>query len=98
MKKAVKKIRRHARKHRDLLEARWEETGFTWGQAEQIIKRIDGIIEQLPTAEKQAHERIIGGRQVKSSDKILSLYEPEAQVIVKLFMIKNWLGSGIWLR
>ena len=43
--------------------------------------RIDNILTQLPTAEKQAHERIIGERQVKSSEKILSLYDPDVQVI-----------------
>ncbi len=32
---------------------------------------------------KQAHERIIGGRQVKNEEKILSAYEPEIDVIVR---------------
>jgi hypothetical protein len=35
----------------------------------------------LPTAEKQAHERIIGERQVNSSEKIFSLYDPDVEVI-----------------
>jgi hypothetical protein len=29
----------------------------------------------LPQAIRQAHERIIGGRQVENKEKILSLYE-----------------------
>jgi hypothetical protein len=83
MKKAIKKTQKHAQMHRDLLEERWQETEWTWPQAQQIIERIDEILAQLPTAEKQAHDRIIGGRQVKSSEKILSLYETEIQVIVR---------------
>ena len=83
MKKAIRRIEKHAEKHRDLLERKWQETEWSWPQAEQIIERMDNILGQLPTAEKQAHERIIGERQVKSSEKILSLYEPEVQVIVR---------------
>lgn len=83
MKKAVRKTQQHAQKHRDLLEDRWQETQWSRPQAEQIIERIDNILTQLPTAEKQAHERMIGGRQIKSSEKILSLHEAEIQVIVR---------------
>lgn len=32
---------------------------------------------------KQAHERIIGGRLVTTEDKILSLYDKDAHVIVR---------------
>ena len=45
-------------------------------QAEQVLKRIKSIIEALPAAVKQAHERIIGERQVANDEKILSLFEP----------------------
>jgi hypothetical protein len=37
----------------------------------------------LPRAQKQAHERIIGGRQVANADKILSLYDQDVRVIVR---------------
>ena len=40
-----------------------------------MIKRISKVLEQLPQAIRQAHERIIGERQVKNGEKILSLYE-----------------------
>jgi hypothetical protein len=46
-------------------------------------RRIAGIVEQLPAAIRQAHERIIGGRKVENEDKILSLYEPDIHVIVR---------------
>ncbi|MGD0614269.1 MAG: hypothetical protein ABSA69_02370 [Verrucomicrobiota bacterium] len=44
---------------------------------------MDGVLELLPRAQKQAHERIIGARQVPNGEKILSLYEPEVRVIVR---------------
>ncbi len=37
----------------------------------------------MPEAVRQARERIIGGRLVPSKDKILSLYEPEINTIVR---------------
>ena len=83
MKKLSKIIAEHARRHRDLLVAQWQETDLTQGEAAQIQKRIEGVLEQLPAAIKQAHERIIGERQVKSSDKILSLYEKNVAVYVR---------------
>jgi hypothetical protein len=83
MKRLLKTVRGHARRHRDLLDQHWEETDWTRAQAEQVLGRIDGVLEQLPAAVKQAHERIIGERKVANEDKILSLYEPEVRVIVR---------------
>lgn len=83
MKKLMKKIARHARKHRDLLENERERTDLSEAQAAVIIKRIDRIREQLPEAIRQAHERIIGDRLVPNEDKILSLYEPDIHVLVR---------------
>lgn len=83
MKKLVSVVRNHARRHRLLLDTQWEQTDWTRPQAEQILRRIDGVLELLPRAQKQAHERIIGVRQVPNAGKILSLYEPEVRVIVR---------------
>ena len=83
MKKLSKKIAAHAERHRDELEKRWQETELTEGEARQIIKRITGILESLPAAIRQAHERIIGGRQVPNDEKILSMYEAHAAVYVR---------------
>ena len=83
MKKVVKTVRDHALSHRDMLEAKWEKTDWSRGHVEQVIGRIDKILMQLPEAMKQAHERIIGGRQVKNHEKILSLYEEDVHVIVR---------------
>jgi len=83
MKKLVKVVGRHARKHRDLLDQQWERTHWTRRQAEQVLGRIDQVLELLPRAQKQAHERIIGERKVDNAEKILSLYEPDIQVLVR---------------
>jgi hypothetical protein len=83
MKRLMKVIDAHARRHRDLLEQNWPQTQWSEAQARQVIDRIDGIREQLPAAIKQAHERIIGGRQVPSKEKILSLYEPDVHPVLR---------------
>jgi hypothetical protein len=83
MKRLVRLVRGHARRHRQLLDEQWKQTELTRPQAEQILRRLDGVLELLPRAQKQAHERIIGGRQVPNAEKILSLYEPEVRVIVR---------------
>lgn len=83
MKKLSKVIARHAERHRDELAERWAETDLSAGQAQQIIERIEVILERLPAAIKQAHERIIGERQVMNEEKILSLYEGHAAVYVR---------------
>jgi len=83
MKELLKKIRVHGKKYKNLLESSWQETELTKNQAMRIIERMDNILNQLPEAIKQAHERIIGGRQVKNEDKILSLYDSKVHVIVR---------------
>ena len=83
MKKLVGVVRGHARRHRQLLDQRWQETEWTRPQVEQILRRLDGVLELLPRAQKQAHERIIGGRPVANAEKILSLYDTDVRVIVR---------------
>ena len=83
MKKLAKVISRHAQRHRDLLVAEREKTAWSDAQARQVLARIDNVLEKLPAAIHQAHERLIGERQVKNADKILSLYDPDVRVIVR---------------
>ena len=83
MKKLVRVVRAHARRHRELLDQQWAQTEWTRAQAEQILRRLDRVLELLPRAQKQAHERIIGARPVANAEKILSLYEPDVRVIVR---------------
>lgn len=81
--KLEKRIAKHAQKHSESLEQRWQETDLSQAQANLITTRIQGVIEQLPAALKQARERIIGERRVASSEKILSIYEADINVIVR---------------
>lgn len=83
MKKLMKTIRAHAQRHRDLLEKKREQTDWSAKQAAQVIGRIDNVLEQLPEAIEQAHARIIRKELAANDKKILSLYEPDANVIVR---------------
>ena len=83
MKRVVTVVRAHAQRYYTLLDLNWQATDWTRPQAEQVLKRIKSIIEALPAAVKQAHERIIGERQVANDEKILSLFEPDIHVIVR---------------
>jgi hypothetical protein len=84
MKRFSGRMAHHARAHRELLvEHRAGKTDLTVAQAAQITGRIDHVLAVLPRAKKQAHERIIGGRRVPSAEKVISVYEPDAKVIVR---------------
>jgi hypothetical protein len=83
MKKLTKLIAGHAENYHALLAERWIETGWSEIETQVVLDRIKSILDQLPQAVCQAHERIIGQRRVKNSDKILSLYEPDVHVIVR---------------
>jgi hypothetical protein len=84
MKRLNQIVMKHARRYREKLAETWEkETDLKEGEVRRILKRVDGVLEQMPSAIRQAHERIIGGRQVKNAEKILSLYEREIHVIVR---------------
>jgi gas vesicle protein len=83
MKKQVKKIEKHARKHLGKLYMQWAQTDLSEKEMQQIADRIESVLGQLPEAIRQGHERVIGGRTVKNEEKILSLYEDGVNVIVR---------------
>jgi transposase-like protein DUF772 len=83
MKRVVTVVGGHAQRYRTLLEENWQATDWSRPQAEQVLKRIDAVLEALPAAVKQAHERIIGERPVANPEKLLSLFEPDLHVIVR---------------
>lgn len=83
MKQQVKVVAAHARRHRQLLDREWAQTDWTRPQAQQVLRRIEGVLALLPQAQEQAHERIIGERPVDNADKLLSLYETDTRVIVR---------------
>ena len=83
MKKLAKIVSFHAEKHRDLLRVHRDKTEWSEAQAAQVVSRLANVIDQLPDAIHQAHERLIGERKLDNADKILSLYEPDVHVIVR---------------
>ena len=84
MKVLAKQVQAHAQRYAQRLQADWrEQTDLHEGEMKQIAARIASVVEQLPEAIRQAHERIIGGRKVENCEKILSLYEQDVHVIVR---------------
>lgn len=83
MKKLTKCIEKHAKKYRKLLTEEWQKTEWSEAQTQQVIGRLDLILEQLPAAIKQAHDRIIGERKIAQQDKIISFYDKDTHVIVR---------------
>lgn len=83
IKRTVRVVEAHAKRYRKLLDENWEKTDWSRPQAEQVLKRMDQILEQLPAAVHQAHERMIGERKVPNEEKILSLYDQDVKVMVR---------------
>lgn len=83
MKSLVRIVKEHAVRYRNILDARWYESDLSRPEAEQILKRLDNVLDKLPAAIKQANDRIISGTLTESGDKILSLYDESASVIVR---------------
>jgi hypothetical protein len=83
MDRLVTQVQKHAKRYRQILDEQWEQTEWTRGEVDFTLSRLDNVIEQLPEARRQGRERIIREQQVPSKDKILSLYEADAQVIVR---------------
>jgi hypothetical protein len=70
----------HGYRYLKLLQRDWDKTDLSIKQAEQISRRIITVLNQVDMIVHQAHERIIGERQVHNKDKILSLHESHTQV------------------
>jgi uncharacterized protein affecting Mg2+/Co2+ transport len=83
MDRLVGTVRNHARRYRELLAQHWQKTDWTQAQAQQVLRRMDGVLKQLPQARQQARQRILQEQPVANADKILSLYEPDVHVIVR---------------
>lgn len=83
MDRLVGTVRNHARRYRLLLDTHWRQTQWTRPQAEQVLRRMDQVLEQLPQARRQARQRILNDQPLANADKILSFYESEVRVIVR---------------
>ena len=73
----VQTVQGHAERYCALVAAQSDPPG--WAVAAR--RRMQAILCQVPQILHQAHERIIGERQVATADKILSLYEPDTAVL-----------------
>jgi len=83
MDRLVGTVRNPARRYRQLLDERWSQTQWTRPQAEQTLRRMDQVLDQLPKARHQARQRILKGEPIANAEKILSLYESDVHVIVR---------------
>ena len=83
MKKLMSIVENHANNYYRELEARWQETDLSEVEIQVILDRMQNILDQLPQAVHQAHERLIGERRVVNKDKILSLYDPDIHVLIR---------------
>ncbi len=83
MKTLMKTVENHARNYQHTLESRWQETNWSEIEAQVVFDRVQNVLDQLPQAVHQAHERLIGERRIANKDKILSLYEPDAHVLLR---------------
>jgi hypothetical protein len=83
MDRLVGVVRAHARRYRQMLDQQWQQTEWTRPQTEQVLQRMDRVIELLPKARAQARQRILEEKQVPNAEKILSLYEQDVHVIVR---------------
>ena len=83
IKKLTKVVEAHAKRYRAQLDENWAQSDLSRKEAEVILRRMDRVLEQLPEARQQAHDRIIGERAVANEKKILSLYQDHVHVIVR---------------
>jgi hypothetical protein len=82
MKQLVKLVKGHAENYRNkLLNDSCKNTDLSGKQISQFLGRLNKITELIPKAEKQAHERIISGKKIKSDGKILSFYDDSVCVV-----------------
>jgi hypothetical protein len=48
MDRLVGTVRAHAMRYRQLLDQQWQHTDWTRAQAEQVLRRMDAVLDQLP--------------------------------------------------
>jgi IS5 family transposase len=81
--RTLKLVEAHARRHLSRLQQAWEQTTLSPRQAGRIADRITGVLAQLPTVRTQLTTRLLQEQPVANADKLLSLYEPTTQVLVR---------------
>lgn len=83
LKDLARTVGEHGERYMNELARHQTQVGLSAAEAAVIHKRMRNILDQLPAAIRQAHERIIGERQMPNEEKIFSLYEPNVHVLVR---------------
>ena len=69
LKKIVRRIADHGRRYVELLEKQWAKTDWSQAQAQQVVDRMKNVLDQLPGAQRQSHERLIWKGPVANNEK-----------------------------
>ncbi|MCC5024672.1 MAG: hypothetical protein J6386_18590 [Candidatus Synoicihabitans palmerolidicus] len=83
MKRLLRTIGEHARRHRDHLAADYARTRFSERHPPASLRASTPCSSNCRPRSTKAHERIIGALPVPNAEKILSVYEPDVQTVVR---------------
>jgi hypothetical protein len=84
IKKLCKKVIKHGKTYRELLPEMYEfKTDLSKAQVDVFVKRLDNILNQSAEAIRIANSRIISEKKVGHKEKIFSLYDDNASLIVR---------------
>ena len=98
MKTHLKVVVRHAERYHKILEANRHHTQWSDKQTQQVLQRMNNVIDQIPSIISVAHSRIISEKKVSNEEKILSLYEKDVHVIKRgKFGADVEFGNGYYL-
>ena len=81
MKTLEEVIHRHSVNHYHKFSSHWSQELYIEGRAKVILNRLGKTIDIMPKVIFQAHERIIGERQIKQANKSLSLYQDDVHMV-----------------
>jgi hypothetical protein len=82
LKSLCKVIAAHGERYLDLLKREWSsKTDLSEAEAELVAKRLEKMLALLPVAMKQAHSRMISGKQIANDEKLLSVYHESVNVM-----------------
>mgnify|MGYP000996381761 CR=1 FL=1 len=70
MEKLLKRLSIHGETYFDILQENWADYSFSEAQANQILRKMRKTLDYVPTVIYQAHERVIGERQINNEEKV----------------------------
>jgi len=81
LKSLCKVIAAHGERYLSLLRNDWSSTDLSEAEAKLVADRLDKMLTLLPVAMRQAHSRMITGKQIPNEEKLLSVYHENVNVI-----------------